>query len=176
MVDNINVVKEGVEGFDARNLQSVLLCQLDRRAQVSLYFHRPSRHIILIHDTVGLGRRNHLLHGLFTEARLEVASLRVCQIYKLVDDSSDKRADASLLQKLGMNGSLEKDACRIECNGSVSRSGQCVSSCGNVQAQLTQSCGRTAAGGCWWRPRSPLDQISESSTAPRPCRSVLMRV
>jgi hypothetical protein len=56
----------------------------------------------LVHDAVRFCRNNHLLHGLFSEARLELTTLSFCNGEKLIDDAGDKRADAVLLEELGM--------------------------------------------------------------------------
>lgn len=117
-------MKKGVKRLDPWDLKTGLLGELDGRTQVCLHFHWPSCHVVLIHYTVRLGWCNHLLHGLFPESRLEVATLRVGELYKLINDSGDERTCADLFQKLGMGRSLEKHACRIECNGSAG--GQCL--------------------------------------------------
>ena len=112
-------MKQRIERLDARYCDAGFLSKLDGRSKVRLDLHWPSRSVILIHRAVGLGRNKHLLDRCFPEAGSEAAALDCCNVEEFVDDSSDKRTDADLLEELGMGWRLENDAGRVKSNGSV---------------------------------------------------------
>lgn len=119
LVDGVDVVHEGVEGLDAWDRDPGLLRQFDRRAEVCFNLHGPPSGEVLIHDAVCFCRTDHLFHDLLPEAGPEAAALLLGKRRKLVNNASDERTDADLLQKVGMVGRFEDDAGRMEGDGSV---------------------------------------------------------
>ena len=95
-------MQEGVESLNPGDLHANFLRKFDWGAKVCLHLHRPSCKEILVHDAVRFCRDDHLLHRLFSETRLELTALSFGDSKEFINDTSDKRADADLLEELGM--------------------------------------------------------------------------
>ena len=95
-------MQQCIESLYAWHLHAHLLRKLDGRAKVRLDFHWPACQEILIHYAVCFCWYDHLLHRLFSEVRLKLAALSFCDGEEFVNDTGYQRADADLLEKLGM--------------------------------------------------------------------------
>lgn len=113
-----------------------------------------------------------MLHGLVAKSRLEAAPLRVCQSQELINDSSDKRADADLFEELGMGGCFENYTSWVKSNRSVNVSAR--HQLHLMSIKLTQSCARTVVAGCLETLRNQRRRTSASSLAPLPYLAVSM--
>jgi hypothetical protein len=102
LIDGVEIVEQRIKSLDAGDLKSDFLSQLDGRTQICFHFHRSSSGEVLIHDTVGLGRYNHLFHGMFAKVWFKVAALLGCENNQLIDDAGDEGTDSSLFEELNM--------------------------------------------------------------------------
>jgi len=102
LVDDVDVVEQGIHSFDARDLDASFLRKLDGRTEVCFNFHGSPADKVLIHDAVGLRWDDHLLHRLLAEVVAESAALHSRKAYEFVHDTSDERTGANLLQELGV--------------------------------------------------------------------------
>lgn len=135
MVGNVRVMKQRIKRLDSWYRHTGFLSKLDGRAKICLDLHRSSRSEVLVHGAVGLGWDEHLFNRRFPKARSEVAPLHHCKLEEFVDDSSDKRADADLLEKFGMRWRLKGDAGWMKSNRSAEMISCCTSNWRNPAQQ-----------------------------------------
>lgn len=115
-VDNVEMVKSSVEGFNARNSDLGLKGKLEWRSKISLDLHRPLCLEVHPHCAVSLLWLCHLTNRRLFEIGRECAALSRCECKQLVEHACDECSNANFLEQFSVVCCLEEDAGRMESN------------------------------------------------------------
>ena len=115
-VDDVEVVKGGIERFDAGNSHLRFESQLEWRSKVGLNLHRALGLKVHPHSAVGLLWLRHLADCCFPEVGWECAALGVGKREQFLNHAVDEGVDAHLLDEFGMVCGFKDNTGWVESN------------------------------------------------------------